>query len=804
MKKIISLILAVLMLTPFLPVSYAEGTEDSIRIDKKYLALGDTLKVDNPSDFELKYFTGDDEIGSGTLTLTESLLEKWITVRAYDAGEEVASDSAYFSRLPVIYIDTDDGEPVTSKKVYKTGKMTVQSNDATENFEYDGVIQIKGRGNTSWAWPKKPYKIKLDKKTSLFGMGKNKHWVLISNYLDECFMRNKVAYDFSRELGLESMDSVWADVVINGEYAGNYLLCEQIRAGETRVNIYDWESEAEDVAKAIVKAQKKLGNILDQDALEDVMVSDLSWITTGTVDFEGATYETGKTYDDITGGYLFELSNEYDEISKFTTDRGLRVMINSPEYLSTNGQMTDYVTDLWQTFEDAYCSEDGYADTPNGRIHYTEIADVYSMAAYWLVMEIMGNIDAVYKSRYAYKGFDSLLKFGPVWDFDWGSGSSTVLQVATGWKISKSTNAQGFYRDWTDDPLFLVIATEEYWEARPYLENLIKDGGIIETYVDYLRESGEADGARWDRNVTWPDKGRGFESDAEIYLQFLRDRVAWLDKQFETDTMLWKSTYTYVNSYPYKKAENKISFSIPGSAPDNSALHAPADAVIKAGTDVTVNIGIKDAATSLVNVYVNGPLLGSYQPEGGKFTVTIPDDVMTAASGKKNVISVIGKNSDGESTYKSYYTVIRIEGGTEVICGGERYGIYAPDSEIALPVPDAVTESGAVRRFFTWRGAEVSVSAFDSENGTSNGRTYVLTVPDQDVELTPEYVLVGDVNDDGMITLVDVSEIKTFLASGGAGERGTEAADVNFDGLNTLSDLSVIKSMLAGSYTPIG
>ena len=41
MKKIISLILAVLMLTPFLPVSYAEGTEDSIRIDKKYLALGD-------------------------------------------------------------------------------------------------------------------------------------------------------------------------------------------------------------------------------------------------------------------------------------------------------------------------------------------------------------------------------------------------------------------------------------------------------------------------------------------------------------------------------------------------------------------------------------------------------------------------------------------------------------------------------------------------------------------------------------------------------------------------------------------
>ena len=804
MKKIISLILAVLMLAPFLPVSYAEGTEDSIRIDKTYLALGGTLRVDNPSELELKYFKGDEEIGSGTLTLTEDLLENWITVKAYDGGVEVGEDSAYFSRLPVIYIETDDGAEVTSKTEYKSGTMTVQSNETTNSFEYDGVIQIKGRGNTSWAWPKKPYKIKLDKKTSLFGMGKNKHWVLISNYLDECFMRNKVAYDFSRELGLESMDSVWADVVINGEYAGNYLLCEQIRIGDTRVNIFDWENEAENAAKAIVKAQKKLGNILDQNALEDVMVSDLSWITTGTVDFEGATYETGKTYDNISGGYLFELSNEYDEISKFTTDRGLRVMINSPEYLSTNGQLTDYVTNFWQTFEDACCSEDGYADAAEGMVHYSELADVDSMVAYWLVIEIMGNVDAVYKSRYAYKDVDSLLKFGPVWDFDWGSASSVVSAVASGWKITKSTNPQGLFREWIDDPLFLVKATEMYWRVRPYLESLIEDGGVIESYIEYLRESGEADGERWDRNATWPDKGRGFENDAGIYLQFLRDRIAWMDKQFATDTMIWKSLYTTASSYPYKRWDNKFTFSIPGSYKDCISHNAPADAVIRAGENVTVNVRVNDAGTSLVNVYVNGLFFGEYRPQNRTFAIELFDDGLTAEYGRKNVISVIGKNDAGETTYRSFYTVIQTLTGIKLTVGDEE-GIYAPGDVITLPVPETIYDNGAVKRFLTWNGADVDRSAFDSESESPNGRTYTLTVPETDTELTPVYVLVGDLNVDSYLTIADLPEIKKMLAGGDpVGEMVTEAADVNFDGLITISDLSTMKSLLAGSYTPIG
>ena len=49
---------------------------------------------------------------------------------------------------------------------------------------YDGDIKIRGRGNSTWFAPKKPYRIKLDKKTDLFGMGNNKDYVLLANYYD--------------------------------------------------------------------------------------------------------------------------------------------------------------------------------------------------------------------------------------------------------------------------------------------------------------------------------------------------------------------------------------------------------------------------------------------------------------------------------------------------------------------------------------------------------------------------------------------------------------------------------------------
>ena len=157
---------------------------------------------------------------------------------------------------------------------------------------YDGAITIKGRGNSTWYKPKKPYKIKLDKKTDLFGFGKNKHWVLLANYFDANLLRNKFAYDLSAQLGMVSMKSTWVDVVLNGTFVGNYQFCEHVRVGSSRIDIFDWDDVIGD------GNEKYLSHLTDDPSI------------------------------DITGGYLFELSEEYDEVSKFKTQTGLKVMVN--------------------------------------------------------------------------------------------------------------------------------------------------------------------------------------------------------------------------------------------------------------------------------------------------------------------------------------------------------------------------------------------------------------------------------------------------------------------------------------------
>ena len=139
----------------------------------------------------------------------------------------------------------------------------------------------------------------------------------------------------------------------------------------------------------------------------------------------------------------------------------------------------------------------------------------------------------------------------------------------------------------------------------------------------------------------------------------------------------------------------------------------------------------------------------------------------------------------------------------KVFCDDVELGTFAPGEEITLPVPKPETESGGVRRFYTWSGADVKRGDFDPKSETENGRTYTLTVPDSDVRLTAVYVWVGDLSGDGLVTLTDIADMKNLLSSALASDESCyEASDVNFDGLTTITDLTYFKSMLAGGFSP--
>ena len=97
--------------------------------------------------------------------------------------------------------------------------------------DVDKYISIKGRGNSTWDFSKKPYNItfykkddydKKDKAELIPGL-KAKKWSLLANYLDNSLLRNKVALDLANEMGI-GLESRFVDVWMNGEYLGNYLL----------------------------------------------------------------------------------------------------------------------------------------------------------------------------------------------------------------------------------------------------------------------------------------------------------------------------------------------------------------------------------------------------------------------------------------------------------------------------------------------------------------------------------------------------------------------------------------------------
>jgi len=148
------------------------------------------------------------------------------------------------TNLPDVIIHTLNAIDIVDpyKEVYRKGTISIVSDDG-ETF-FNEITEIRGRGNNSWTHPKKPYKLKLDKKTNLLGLpAKAKEWTLINNYGDKTLMRNYLAFDISRRFEMEYTPAIkLVNVYLNGEFKGCYQLCDHMEVNENRVNVEEMDS----------------------------------------------------------------------------------------------------------------------------------------------------------------------------------------------------------------------------------------------------------------------------------------------------------------------------------------------------------------------------------------------------------------------------------------------------------------------------------------------------------------------------------------------------------------------------------
>ena len=119
---------------------------------------------------------------------------------------------------------------------------------------YSGKILIKGRGNTSWHRPRRPYSIDLvtdsgdDNPAPLLGMGKDNEWTLITYWEDRSLMRIPISLWLGTKMnGLDfSSQSRYVELWIDGSYRGLYSLVEKVQRGNSRINVKSLGSSEED------------------------------------------------------------------------------------------------------------------------------------------------------------------------------------------------------------------------------------------------------------------------------------------------------------------------------------------------------------------------------------------------------------------------------------------------------------------------------------------------------------------------------------------------------------------------------
>jgi hypothetical protein len=140
--------------------------------------------------------------------------------------------------IPHIYIITEGSAAVNSKENYVQADISIDGKNIYS--DYTGTTRIKGRGNSTWGYPKKPYRLKLDSKASLLGLSAEKDWVLLANYLDGTNMLNAVAMEAGRLLEIPYTNNIVpVELTLNGEYKGLYMFTEQVEAEKNRVNVGD-------------------------------------------------------------------------------------------------------------------------------------------------------------------------------------------------------------------------------------------------------------------------------------------------------------------------------------------------------------------------------------------------------------------------------------------------------------------------------------------------------------------------------------------------------------------------------------
>ena len=351
------------------------------------------------------------------------------------------------TELPVLHMKPD--YLISSKDNYVDTYIQLydKTDESTGEGWWDsaekGKIEMRGRGNSTWGLPKKPFRMKFTEKFSPIGLNhaKEKSWVILAQDMDKSLLRTHLAFEYSRIL-FNAADNY------HHEKAVLFTPCSRF------INVY--------LTGDYYDSSTGRTRYMDGEYLGVYQMSDQVQRADGRIAVDKLKASDGADPEKITGGYVIEA--DLHEGNHYTS-KGIKLTYKYPEDDDFDQAQYDYITDFINQAEAALYGSN-YKDPENG---WRKYFDEKTLADFIIVKEFVGDLDG-YTSTYMYKrrGYDKLF-FGPIWDCDKGWNNDKrvphyeyqpleSLMIYAGFWMPPYISNDWFQRLWTDETFRAFVA----------------------------------------------------------------------------------------------------------------------------------------------------------------------------------------------------------------------------------------------------------------------------------------------------------------------------------------------------------
>jgi hypothetical protein len=420
----------------------------------------------------------------------------------------VLLSTASFAALPELKVTTRNNAAINAQSANRQGAGNCQSTN-TYSHKYvamqltltdpakpannitvtDYKDSIRGRGNSTWAVDKKPYRIKFGEHKSLFGSKKHRSWALLANWYDPTFALNAVAFELGRRLGLPGTPGYYfVDFYLNGSYKGIYQITDLVQVNKGRVEV---------------------------DSLA-------GWLA----EFD---YHCPSDADEI------DFNTDYPNNP---SDARLHTFIKSPEDLK-NQSGYQFVKDDINKLTRMMFQTQGFPT--NG---YRDLIDLESMAKYTMIQLFMDNFDFNNKamaagtavggsnvakpgSNFMHKDKGKMMVAGPLWDLDLAAGVDNQQNFPKHYQYYNYAikPKHPFYLKFYDDPAFLAKWKKAWDKHRNDFQAMT---GVMDSIANLVQGSVEKNFALQNNNNgggIWGGGFGGMNPEAPKTVQAYKDEV---------------------------------------------------------------------------------------------------------------------------------------------------------------------------------------------------------------------------------------------------------------------------------------